>query len=1629
MIRRVLILMIVWLLTGAVSIASAAIQPADGDTLTAIQILFQWEPDPSAARYELEITRLGGGMAAETVFAPVTTDSTYAILGYIFEFGGSYSWRCRRIDNTGTEGPWGDSRTFHLEELQFAPEFRIENNYPFDYQPGLTLFNVDPDYFMAVDRLGKPVWFLAAKAHWHPTLLDNGHLLYVIHNGPIHEVSLNGRTTYFKSAPDFQYHHDVASMPDSSYLSIRRMKEVLPLISGDVNTTIDWQGDQVDHIDSDGSIIWSWNSFDHLSTADFDTSHVPLRTNYFDWTHTNTCLYLPDENAVLLSIRNLARLIKVDYASGEIIWSLGAKMQSGLAPYGDGLFYYQHAPEPLANGNILLFNNGGTFGINSSAISRAIEIAYDDSDSTASIVWQFDVGAFSPAHGDADRLPDGNTLITADEWQNKRCTLWEVDQSGNVVWKLAYDFNTYRADRIPGLYPQVSVNDVDNPYFYGVSPMSNRGINNLRLSYTLNESILKGWITYTWTGGTEDPDSPHLRLLYGAELNSGEHDRISLSDPPDLVDGAVYTISFQGSDFAGNESDEVSRTGLLYDISAPATPGDFTARAGDSRIGLTWRPSPEDDLDYYVIYRDTTTNLASADSIARIGPPDTTFVDSGLVNSTAYYYWIAAVDTVGNIGVKSDSVRGIPGTPPVLTSFPDTVFAEDDSLVIPLGDLWSHVHDNEYPDSLIVWTYEPAESLITTMDVNGLTLTAPANWFGTDVLGTIATDPAGLSDSTSWNVAVTPVNDSPVIIGLPDTGLVAGDSIHIHLNAFSFDFDDPDSNLTWSVSGDSLVQTSLDNVSNEVLFWVEQYWSGSETMVFTVTDTAGTSDTDTMVVSVVVVPIKLGTLPDTTFAEDDSLYVGFNFLSSFVEDKVGSDSLLAWNFNSGAGLMATPDSAGVFLSAPSNWYGLDTLAVEVYDPIGFSDTTDWVIRALSVNDPPVVSFPDTGFAMNGSMSLSLDDFVLDYDCPDSTLAWRVFAGEHVSADLDDLSRVVTLGAPPNWIGSDRLILEATDDSSAAVSDTMTVTVYESSTYLPGRFQWFKGAPMPVPRRNCAVGVVDGEIYVLGGETDTSMSADLAIYDPRKDQWRTGAAMERERGSFGAVVVDDILYAVGGGTDSVEAYDPAAGSWQGRASMPEAKRGHGLAAVGGKIYVIGGRPISGTYVYDPVTDLWEIRKPVPYIRWGVGVGVIDGKIYVAGGYHDYDEDMEPYSSRLDIYDPDSGAWTQKKSMNKARAWASAAVRAGKLYLIGGEDQRGMRSDIEEYDPVKDIWTTVDDLPTPRSQLPPTSASIDGDLYIIGGEDPDGLSADVDIKRDVSGIYYPPVLFPLGDTTFAEDDSLVVKFTWLDSLAIDVESPDSSLGWSFQFDGPIDVSQSTDSVVISSASNWFGSDTLLVILWDEHSLSDSTGWIISVTPVNDPPVVYDLPDTGFTAGDSLLIDLDDYVLDVDDPDSNLSWTVSGNDTISAVIDPAARAVLLKVKSNWVGSEALVLMATDTSGSSGRDTMIVDVGAASGLFDRFSSDLPERFSLSQNYPNPFNIETNISFDLPRASEVSLRIYNIRGQLVRRLVQGKRPAGRYVVTWKGDDEQGTSAPSGVYFYEIRAGDFIDRKRMVLLK
>ena len=94
-----------------------------------------------------------------------------------------------------------------------------------------------------------------------------------------------------------------------------------------------------------------------------------------------------------------------------------------------------------------------------------------------------------------------------------------------------------------------------------------------------------------------------------------------------------------------------------------------------------------------------------------------------------------------------------------------------------------------------------------------------------------------------------------------------------------------------------------------------------------------------------------------------------------------------------------------------------------------------------------------------------------------------------------------------------------------------------------------------------------------------------------------------------------------------------------------------------------------------------------------------------------------------------------------------------------------------------------------------------------------------------------------------------------------------------------------------------------------------------------------------------------------------------------------------------------------------------------------LPKAFSLMQNYPNPFNPSTAINFSLPESIPVTLKIYNLRGSLIKILVNRTMPAGRHNSFWDGTDQRGENVSAGVYFYRMEAGNYHKSKKMILLK
>jgi hypothetical protein len=111
------------------------------------------------------------------------------------------------------------------------------------------------------------------------------------------------------------------------------------------------------------------------------------------------------------------------------------------------------------------------------------------------------------------------------------------------------------------------------------------------------------------------------------------------------------------------------------------------------------------------------------------------------------------------------------------------------------------------------------------------------------------------------------------------------------------------------------------------------------------------------------------------------------------------------------------------------------------------------------------------------------------------------------------------------------------------------------------------------------------------------------------------------------------------------------------------------------------------------------------------------------------------------------------------------------------------------------------------------------------------------------------------------------------------------------------------------------------------------------------------------------------------------------------------------------------------------LADLGMFPTSVEDEESGAISSFSLKQNVPNPFNSATIIEYSLPRESGVEIAIYNILGQKVRTLLEGGQAAGRRRVVWDGRNEKGQEVSSGIYFYRIEAGEFVQTRKMLLLK
>ena len=259
------------------------------------------------------------------------------------------------------------------------------------------------------------------------------------------------------------------------------------------------------------------------------------------------------------------------------------------------------------------------------------------------------------------------------------------------------------------------------------------------------------------------------------------------------------------------------------------------------------------------------------------------------------------------------------------------------------------------------------------------------------------------------------------------------------------------------------------------------------------------------------------------------------------------------------------------------------------------------------------------------------------------------------------------------------------------------------------------------------------------------------------------------------------------------------------------------------------------------------------------------------------------------------------------------------------------------------------------------------------------------------------------------------------------------------------------------NYFGYDELQFISNDGELSSDTATINFVILPVNDPPTNFSLKnpaDSNRVVITTSNVDFDtinfDWHQSQDVDNAELSYLFSGEFKMTDIqgkdiihtIDTLTNATsfsitnrnILNILDSYLSPRGSIQWKVDVT--DGQDTIqnneirtLIIEGQYVALSLDDVSATPKSFMLHDNYPNPFNPKTQIRFDIPKVSNVTLTIYNMLGQKVRTFTMQSVPAGYHALTWNATNDYGVPVSAGLYLYQLQTEGFVQTKKMILLK
>lgn len=459
----------------------------------------------------------------------------------------------------------------------------------------------------------------------------------------------------------------------------------------------------------------------------------------------------------------------------------------------------------------------------------------------------------------------------------------------------------------------------------------------------------------------------------------------------------------------------------------------------------------------------------------------------------------------------------------------------------------------------------------------------------------------------------------------------------------------------------------------------------------------------------------------------------------------------------------------------------------------------------------------------------------------------------------------------------------------------------------------------------------------------------------------------------------------------------------------------------------------TLKYSPSGDTAWVRRydgPIHGMDYLQAIAVDNSDNVYVTGYSAY-SDWRTQFVTIKYYHNGDTAWVRRYLSSEGGAdygYDIAVDDGGCVYVTGsgyGADSPSDCITIMYYPEGDTVWTRRYNGPANGGDYGQAIAvDASGNVYVTGSSWNEGTHEDyLTIKYDPSGnelwvaIYDGPENASDRAQAIAVDDSGNVCVTGVvnESGNGEAKAPVDPLANLYERGQMKSVPEAPGDY--GTIKYYPGGDTAWVRIYDGPGNSYDGAWDIALDSARGVYV------TGYSSQNNEYPYNRDYTTIKYRPDGDSAWMMTYNGPGDS--DDEARAIAVDGSGN-------VYVTGSSFGDEGmeQDYATIKYGQQeTSVGEEKDGSIIPSFALDQNYPNPFNPKTVIEYSLRTPAHISLRIYNVRGQLTRILVNQDQNTGINKIYWDGKDEKGREVSAGIYFYRLKVGEFTQTKKMVLLK